>query len=89
MNLKYSMKKRFILTESQLREYVEIKKAEKVFYRIIEELHRNQKFLNENVSHKKANQSIIDYYKNKNLITPRIHTLLLNHKIVNENYEII
>ena len=81
--------KRFILTESQLREYVEIKKAEKFFYVILEEMHKNQKFLNENISHKKANQSIINNYRNKNLITPRVHSLLIKHRIINETYEIL
>ena len=52
--------KRFILTEQQLREYVDSKKSERVFYDILEQIHRNQKFLNENVSHKKANQSVIE-----------------------------
>jgi len=81
--------KRFILTESQLREYVETKKAEKVYYSILEEMHKNHKFLNENLSHKKANQSIIDNFKNKNLITSKVYKLLIKHNIMNENYEII
>ena len=66
-----------------------LKKAEKIFYKIMEEMHRNQKFLNKNISHQKANQSIINNFKNKNLITPKVHALLLNHRIVNENDEII
>jgi len=81
--------KRFILTESQLKEYVENKKAEKIFYDIVEQLHKNKKFLNENVSHKKANQSVIEGFKRKKLITPKVEGLLVKHKIMNENYEII
>ena len=81
--------KRYIVTESQLREYVENKKAEKVFYRIIEHIHKNQKFLSENVSHIKANQSVIESYKKKNLITPKVHEMLVKYKIINEKYEII
>lgn len=81
--------KRFILTESQMVEYVVRKKAEGVYYSIIEEMHKNQKFLNENISLGKANQSIIDNYRNKNLITPKVFNLLIKHKIMNENYEII
>jgi hypothetical protein len=81
--------KRFILKESQLLEYVENKKSEKVFYNILEQMHNNEKFLNENISHKKANQSIINNFKNKSLITPKVHNLLVKHNIVNENYEII
>lgn len=81
--------KRFILTESQLREYVENKKAEKVFYDILEQIHKNEKYLNENVSHKKANQSVIDRFKNKKLLTPKVSEMLVKHKIINETYEII
>jgi len=81
--------KKFIVTESQLREYVERKKAEKVFYDIVEQIHKNQKFLKENVSHKGANQSIIDKFKKKELITPKVHEMLIKFKIADENYEII
>ena len=81
--------RRFILTESQLREYVENKKAEKVFYNILEQIHRNQKFLNENVSHKKVNQSVINKFKNKKQINQKVFEMLTKHKIINENYEII
>lgn len=81
--------RRFILTEQQLREYVENKKAEKVFYDILEQIHRNQKFLNENVSHKKANQSVINRFKNKKLINQKVFEMLTKHKIITENYEII
>ncbi len=81
--------KRFIVTKEQLVEFIERKKAEKVFYEIVGSLHKNVKFLNENVSPKKANQSVIDNYKQKNLITPRVYEMLMKNKIVNENYEII
>ena len=81
--------KRFIVTESQLREYVKNKKAEKVFYDIVEQINKNQRFLSENVSHKKANQSIIDSFKTKKLITPKVNEMLIKYKITNENYEII
>lgn len=81
--------KRIILTESQLREYVENKKAEKVFYNILELIHRNEKYLTESVSHKKANQSIIDRFKNKKLLTLKVSEMLIKHKIINETYEII
>lgn len=81
--------KRFILKESQLVEYVENKKAEKVYYDILEQIHKNQKFLNENVSHKKVNQSVIDRFKSKNQINQRVFEMLVKHEIINENYEII
>ena len=81
--------KRFIVTTEQLKEYVERKKAEKVFYEIMEGLHKNVKFLNESVSPKKANQSVIDDYQRKNLLTPRVSEMLIKNKIINENGEII
>lgn len=81
--------KRFIVTEAQLNEYVSNKIADKTFYEIMEKLHNNVKFLNESVSHNKANQSIIDDYRRKNLITSKVHEMLIKNHIVNENYEII
>jgi hypothetical protein len=81
--------KRFILRESQLREYVERKKSDKIFSDIMENLHKNTKFLNENISVNKANQSVIDDYDRKNLITPRVFEMLVKYKIINEKREII
>ena len=83
------MKRRIILTKKQLAEFVEKKKAEKVFYNIIEDLHKSRKYLTENVSRTSVNQTIIDNYKRKNLISPKVHEMLLKHKIINENCEII
>lgn len=79
----------YILTEAQLHEYVETKKSEKIFYDILEELHRNAKFLNENMSREKANMTIIENYKRKNLLTPRVIEMLIKNKIINEKHEII
>jgi hypothetical protein len=81
--------KRFILTEQQLKEYVENKKAEKVFYNIVEEIHKNEKYLNENVSHQKANQSIIDRFMSKKLINQKVAEMLIKHKITDETGQII
>lgn len=81
--------KRIIVTKEQLVEYIERKKAEKVFYDIVEELHKTAKYLNENISQSKANQSVIDNFKRKNLITPRVEEMLIKYKIIDENYEII
>jgi hypothetical protein len=81
--------KRFILTEQQLREYVDSKKSERVFYDILEQIHRNQKFLNENVSHKKANQSVIDKFMSKKLINQKVAEMLIKHKITDETGQII
>jgi hypothetical protein len=81
--------KRFLVTKAQLNEYVERKKAEKIFYDIVESLHNNVKFLNENISREKANQSVIKDYKRKNLITPRVYEMLVKHKIIDQKDEII
>jgi hypothetical protein len=81
--------RRFIVTKQQLVEYVEKKKSEKTFYDMVEHMHKNMKYLNENVSHKNANQSIINDYKRKNLITPKVFEMLVKNKIMNENYEIL
>lgn len=81
--------KRYIVTTAQLQEYVENKKAEKVFYDIVEALHKNKKFLNENVSREKVNQSVINDFERKNLITPRVHEMLVKHKIIDQKSEII
>ena len=81
--------KTFLVTKAQLNEYVERKKAEKIFYDIMESLHKNVKYLNESVSHKKANQSVIEDFERKNLITPRVYEMLIKNKIINEKHEII
>lgn len=81
--------KRFIVTKAQLNEYVETKKAEKIFYDIVESLHKNVKFLNESISHKKVNQSVIEDYERRNLITPRVNEMLIKHKIIDQKSEII
>ena len=81
--------KTFIVKKEKLNEFVERKKADKIFYEILERLHENTKLLSENVSHKKANQSVVDNYKRKNLITPKVFEMLLNHQIIGENYEIL
>jgi hypothetical protein len=79
----------YILTEAQLQEYVETKKSEKIFYDILEDLHKNVKFLNENISRERANQTIIENYKRKNLLTAKVIEMLIKNKIVNEKHEII
>ena len=79
----------YILTEAQLQEYVETKKSEKIFYDILEDLHKNVKFLNENISCQRASQTIIENYKRKDLLTPRVIEMLIKNKIINEKHEII
>lgn len=79
----------YIVTKKQLNEYIEKKKTQKVFYEIMESLHTNVKMLNENVSHQKANQSVIDNYKRKNLMTPLVYEMLVKNKIIDEKHQII
>ncbi len=81
--------RRFIVTEKQLSEYVETKRAEKIFCEIVEKLHNNGKYLNENISRNKINKAVIDDYKRKNLITPKVFEMLKGGKIIDENYEIL
>lgn len=81
--------KKYIITKKQLNEYIKYKKDEKIFSEIVERLHENSKLLTENISHKKANQSIIDDYRRKNLITPKVFKMLVSYKIINENHEFL
>jgi len=81
--------KRFIVKKEQLVEYFENKKTNKVFYDILERLNMNVSLLTENVSHEKVNQSVIDDYQRKNLITPKVYEMLIKNKIINEDYKIL
>jgi len=81
--------KKFIVKKEQLNEYVERKKADKVFYDIVEALHKNMKYLNEEVSLKGANQTVVDNYKRKGLINSRVNEMLIKYNIIDEKHEII
>ena len=81
--------KRFVVKKEQLIEYVEKKKSDKIFYDILERLNKNMSLLAENVSHEKANQSVIDDYRRKNLITQRVAEMLIKNKITDETGQII
>jgi len=81
--------RRIIVTTKQLTNFVESKKAEKVFYDIVADLSENRKNLNENVSIDGANQSVIDNYLRKNLITPKVNEMLIKYSIINEKKEIL
>lgn len=83
------MKKRIIVTENQLREYIERKKAEKTFNSILNEMHNNSKFLKENISLNEANQSVIEKYKQKKQITPHVQKLLEKYNIIDGKGQII
>lgn len=79
----------FKVKKQHLIEYVENKKAEKIYYDIVKDIHKNMKFLNEGISINNANQTIIDNYFRKNLINSRVYEMLVKHKIINEKCEII
>ena len=88
MNLKNKMKK-FIVTKEQLKEYVENKKAEKIFHSILKDMNKNSKFLNENVSINKANQTVIENYKLKKLLSPKVTNMLIEYGLTDDNGQII
>ena len=83
------MKKRIIVTKSQLHEYVENKKADKIFCSILDALHKNSEFLSEGVSLTKANNSVIENYRRKKLITPHVEKLLEEYGLLSDNGQII
>jgi len=83
------MKKRIIITETQLKEYIERKKAKKIFSLILEEMHKNSKLLNDNISLNDANQTIIENYKRKNLLNSHVQKLLKEYKIIDRKGQII
>ena len=81
--------KTLVVTTEQLNTYINNKKAERVFYDIVADLHENRKYLKESVSLSKADQSIIDNYRRKKLVSPLVEGLLIKHGVLNENREII
>lgn len=81
--------KRFIVTKKQLNEYIEMKKADNIFYDIIYDIYKNGKYLKENVSLEKANQNIIDKYNKKKLINTRVNESLIKFGIIDNNTKII
>jgi DNA-binding PadR family transcriptional regulator len=83
------MKKRYIITKKQLQEYVEKKQAEKIFFNIIEDLYKNSKFLNENSFKQKANQTLINNYRRRGLLSSLVEDMLKKVKIIDEKSEII
>ena len=81
--------KTFILKEDQLENYINNKKNKHIVDEILETIGNNMKFLNENISLKKTNQTYIDNLKRKGIITSEIREMLISHNIINENDEII
>jgi hypothetical protein len=80
------MKKKYIITQKQLNQYIENKQAEKIFFNIIEDLHKNSKFLNENNLRNNVNETTINNYKRRGLINPLVETMLKKHGILSENH---
>lgn len=76
------MNKKIIVKESQLREYIKRKKNNKIFCEIVESLHKNSKYLSENISKEKINKSIIENYNRKGLITPDVKRMLMEYQII-------
>jgi hypothetical protein len=83
------MKKRIIVTETQLNDYIERKKAKNVFNSILEEMYKNSKLLNNKISLDNANQTIIENYKRKKLINSHVQNLLKENRIIDDNGRII
>lgn len=83
------MGKKYIITKKQLNEYVKKKQAEKILYDIMQEMYDCRKYLNEGISRNKLNETIINNYKRKGLITPMVYEMLIKYDIINNNYEII
>jgi biotin-(acetyl-CoA carboxylase) ligase len=83
------MNKRIIVTKNQLNEYIERKKAKKIFNSILEDMYKNSKYLNENISLKRANQTIIDKYKLNNKLNEKVLKLLEDNNIINNKGQII
>lgn len=83
------MRRRIIVTENQLKNYVNYKKDNKVFYEIVEAIYRNNKNINENMSKRKINQTIIDYYDKIGLLTESVVKMLGEHGLTDKNNNII
>lgn len=81
--------KKIILTEQQLKDYIERKKAQKTFNSILTDMYNNSKNLNENISINKANQTIIENYRLKNLLTPDVLKMLNEYGLTNNKGQII
>jgi hypothetical protein len=77
--------KKIIVTKEQLQEYIENKKAEKIFNNILEDMYKNSKFLSEGISATKANKTIIENYGRKKLINSKVEKLLKEHGLIDEN----
>lgn len=83
------MNKRIIVTKEQLNEYIERKKAEKVFGSILNEMHENSKYLKESISLEKANQTVIDKYESRKQLNSYVQKLLEDNNIIDSKGRII
>jgi len=68
---------------------LEKKKSNKIYNNILTDIEKNKKFLKENISITKANQSVIDNYFRKGLINSKILNKLIENKIIKKNSKII
>lgn len=75
------MKKRIILKKSQLEEYINKKKSQKIYEEIMVKLYHNVKFLNESINLNKANKSIIDFYEKNGKLNDSVKKLLKTNNI--------
>lgn len=83
------MKKIIYVKEAQLKEYIERKKTEKTVGSILEHMQKNSKNLNEQVSLKNANKSVLDKFRQNNKITPRVEKSLKEYGIIDDKGQII
>ena len=83
------MKKRIIITNKQLNEFLDKKKSEKTFNEIIIKIYGNKKNLNENISLTNVNKNIIENYYRRGLLTPIVTEMLVKYNIINNDLKII
>ena len=79
----------FIVTRAQLNEYIERKKAKKVFHSILERMNKNSKFLSKQISINKANQTVIESYKSRKLLSKKVSNILVEYGLIDDKGQII
>jgi len=79
--------KKFIVTEEQLREYIEKKKAQKVFDKILESMYLHTKHLL--IPAKDAKNAVLEEFRRKNQITPKVEELLKEHNLLEDNTKVL
>ncbi len=79
--------KKFIVTEEQLREYIEKKKAQKVFDKILESMYLQTKHLL--IPAKDVQNAVLEEFRRKNQITPKVEELLKEHNLLGDNTKVL